>query len=62
MSGGFIESKLEALPFFPGGRRQQAATASSTGGKVEDNVSCVQDGLADLKRAITEVVECWNIL
>lgn len=28
----------------------------------DDRVSYVQDLLADLKRAITEVVECWNIM
>ena len=28
----------------------------------EVNISGVQDLLADLKRSITEVVECWNIL
>jgi hypothetical protein len=27
-----------------------------------NSISGVQDMLADLKRAITEVVECWNIL
>ncbi len=27
-----------------------------------DSMSGVQDMLADLKRSITEVVECWNIL
>lgn len=62
ISGGFIESKFDTLPTSPKMKKWPVGTATSTGGKVEDEVSCVQDGLADLKRAITEVVECWNIL
>ena len=27
----------------------------------EENMTSIQDRLEDLKRSITEVVECWNI-
>lgn len=28
---------------------------------LEDSLDSLQDGIADLKRKLTEVVECWNI-
>jgi len=27
----------------------------------EDSLDSLQDGIADLKRKLTEVVDCWNI-
>lgn len=55
VSGGFMSTKVQLPVAPPGdelGKREK-----------EDNVIAgVQDGLADLKRAVTEVVECWNIL
>lgn len=60
VSGGFMESKLDAPPPLPLSKKQLALMDLNT--QKEENISLVQDGLADLKRAITEVVECWNIL
>ena len=29
--------------------------------KVDENLYTIQDGIEELKRSITEVIECWNI-
>ena len=30
--------------------------------KEDENLYRVQDGIEELKRSVTEVVDCWNIL
>ena len=57
-----MESKLNAppLPSYLCSKKQLDMMDLSQ--QKEENISLVQDGLADLKRAITELVECWNIL
>ena len=30
--------------------------------KEDENLYQIQDGIEELKRSITEVVDCWNIL
>ena len=52
VSGGFLESKGMSKVELEDGR----------GGEEEKNMVNVQDCLEDLKRSMTEVVECWNIL
>ena len=57
VSGGFMATKVQVPVMSPSHKE-----GGVTGGENEDNIANVQDGLADLKRAVTEVVECWNIL
>lgn len=61
VSGGFMASKIHPQATPPSDPLVSILKAGSMDVK-EDSISSVQDGLADLKRAITEVVECWNIL
>jgi len=48
---GFVEVRIKMTP-----RSASSMTAAGA-----DNMTSVQDCLEDLKRSITEVVECWNI-
>ena len=29
--------------------------------EIDENLYMIQDGIEELKRSITEVIECWNI-
>ena len=63
ISGGFIESKTRVRGVKSSGSGPEPPLLESIELKVqEESIGGVLDGLADLKRAITEVVECWNIL
>ena len=55
MFGGFLESKVGHMGVAKAGPEGSSAPE-------EENVMNVQDCLEDLKRSMTEVVECWNIL
>ena len=37
------------------------AEVNPEAGKVDENLYTIQDGIEELKRSITEVIECWNI-
>ena len=49
---GFVEVRIKMGP----------GSTSSVMAMGDDNMTSIQDCLEDLKRSITEVVECWNIL
>lgn len=53
--GGFLESKIGRVGM-------SKVEHEDVRGPEEEGVMSVQDCLEDLKRSMTEVVECWNIL
>ena len=57
VSGGFIDTKFKVTPSV-----HQTNVTDSEKDYKQENIDNVQDELEDLKRAITEVVECWNIM
>ena len=48
---GFVQSVVSMETSQPEGKNQES----------EDSFDSLQDGIVDLKRKLTEVVECWNI-
>lgn len=65
--GGFLESKVKLRMKYEVMGCVDASTTDHEGMRGDpkeenENVTSVQDYLEDLKRSITEVVECWNIL
>ena len=54
VTAGFMEPiPKEVLP-------EDAITPAAD--KEDENLYRVQDGIEELKRSVTEVVDCWNIL
>ena len=62
VSSGFMAFKTPPQPGSILKTGSKVTSADIPSSLQEESISSVQDGLADLKRAITEVVECWNIL
>ena len=59
VSAGFLKSSVSSSD--PSPPRREGGEGGGGGREEEENLVALQDGVEELKRSISEVVDCWNI-